>query len=140
MPQPQNPLAGTWTLNVDRSRFDVNHQPKSGRMRIEIERDGSMVMTAQGVNEKGEPCTERPTRLNPDGRDYPVPDFPGLTVRTVTPDPHTLRTECRRENGTMVGAGTYVVSEDERSLTATTSGWDTQLREFKQTTVWDRES
>jgi hypothetical protein len=33
----------------------------------------------------------------------------------------------------------YVVSEDGRSLTATTSGWDTQLREFKQTTVWDRE-
>lgn len=140
MTQPQSPLTGTWTLNVDRSRFDVNHQPKAGRMRIETDPDGSLLMTAEGTNDKGEPCAERPTRLHPDGRDYPVPDFAGLTVRTVTPDSHTLRTECRRENGTLVGAGTYVVSPDERSLTATTSGWDTQFREFTQMTVWDRES
>jgi len=140
MTQPQSPLTGTWTLNVDRSRFDANHQPKAGRMRIELDRDGSMLMNAEGTNEKGEPCAERPTRLHPDGRDYPVPDFAGLTVRTMTPDPHTLRTECRRENGTLVGAGTYVVSGDGRSLTATTSGWDTQFREFTQVTVWDREA
>jgi hypothetical protein len=62
-----------------------------------------------------------------------------LFVRTTRADVHTLRTECRREDGTMVGAGTFAVSADGRSLVATTSGWDTQLREFKQTTQWDRQ-
>jgi hypothetical protein len=36
--------------------------------------------------------------------------------------------------------GTYVVSPDGKALTATTFGYDTQLRQFKQKTVWDRSS
>jgi hypothetical protein len=32
------------------------------------------------------------------------------------------------------------VSVDGRSLTAINSGFDTQLREFKLRTVWDRQS
>jgi hypothetical protein len=69
---------------------------------------------------------------------YPVPEYKGLAVRTTRPDIHTLQTECRRQDGTLVGAGTFRVSPDGLSLTATTSGWDSQLREFKQTTHWDR--
>jgi len=76
--------------------------------------------------------------LYPDGRDYPVPDFAGLVARTVRADPSTVRSECRRQDGSIVGAGTFTVSPDGRVLTATTSGWDSQLREFTQTTVWDR--
>ena len=36
------------------------------------------------------------------------------------------------------GGGTYVVSADGKSLTATNFGWDSQLRQFEQRTVWDR--
>jgi hypothetical protein len=133
-----NPFAGTWSLDTSRSQFDANHQPRSGRMHIAVDSEGCVVMRAEGVNEQGEPCVERPTRLNPDGRDYPVPDFAGLVVKALRPDPRTLRTECRRADGSIVGAGTFVVSEDGRTLHATTSGWDTQLREFSQTTVWER--
>ena len=138
MSNVMNPFVGNWSLNTAKSAFDANHRPRAGKMRIALEPDGAVLMTAEGVNEKGEPCAERPTRLHADGRDYPVPDFAGLVVKTVLPDARTLRTECRREDGSLVGAGTFVVSEDGGSLTATTSGWDTQFREFKQTTVWDR--
>ena len=140
MSQPIDVFVGTWSLDTTRSQFDANHQPKAGRMHIAIDTEGCIVMRAEGVNNKGEPCVERPTRLNPDGHDYPVPDFPGLVAKSLHPDPQTLRTECRRADGSLVGAGTFVVSDDGRSLTATTSGWDTQLREFSQTTVWGRES
>jgi hypothetical protein len=44
----------------------------------------------------------------------------------------------RREDGSMVGSGRYVVSSDLQTLTATTSGFDTQLRRFESQTVWDR--
>ena len=138
MPHVMHPFVGTWGLNTGKSAFDANHRPRAGTMRIALEADGAVVMTAEGVNEKGEPCVERPNRLRPDGRDYPVPDFAGLVVNTVVRDARTLRTECRREDGSLVGAGTFVISEDGASLTATTSGRDTQLREFTQTTVWDR--
>lgn len=134
-----NPFIGTWTLNPGASAFDANHKPRAARMLIALDRDGWIVMTAEGVNEQGEPCVERPSRLNPDGQDYPVPDFAGLMVKTTCPDAFTLQSECRRQDGTIVGAGTFSVSPDGRSLTATTSGWDTQLREFRQTTHWDRQ-
>ena len=135
----RDPFAGAWTLNTSASAFDPNHRPRAGRMRIAIDADGWIVMTAEGVNEKGEPCVERPNRLNPDGNVYPVPDFAGLAVRTIRPDANTLQTECRRQDGTLVGAGTFSISADGRSLIATTQGWDSQLRDFKQTTHWDRQ-
>ena len=32
-----------------------------------------------------------------------------------------------------------MVSDDSKTLTATNFGWDAQLRQFKQRTVWDRQ-
>lgn len=101
--------------------------------------DGSYVMTAQGQNAQGEPVAERPQTLVPDGRAYPVADFPGLVSITTRPDPNTIRAEAKREDGSMAGEGTYVVAADGKSLTATTAGFDTHLRRFDMRTVWDRE-
>jgi len=138
-PHQPDPFVGAWSMNVNLSTFDANHHPRAGTMRIEIDADGCIVMNAEGIDEKGEPCVERPNRLYPDGRDYPLPDFAGLMVRTTRPDANTLRTECRRQDGLLVGAGTFSVSPDGRLLTASTSGSDCKLREFRQTTLWDRQ-
>jgi hypothetical protein len=139
MAQAANPFVGTWKLNLDRSTFDVNHNPRGGTMRFETDDDGRILMTAEGISEKGERFSERPVHFKPDGHDYPVPDFPGLVAKATLPSPGTIRTECRRQDGSIVGQGTYAVSEDGRSMTATTSGWDSQLRQFEVTTVWDRQ-
>ena len=53
-------------------------------------------------------------------------------------DSNTVQVEVTREDGSTVGQGTYAVSADGKLLTATTSGFDTQLRPFKTRTVWDR--
>ena len=134
----QDSLAGTWHLNAEKSNFDANHRPRAATMIFEIGSEGDYLLTAEGVNEKGEKCRERPTRLIPDGKEHRVPDFPGLVAITTRSDAHTLTSEVRREDGSVVGGGSYVVSPDGASLTATTFGYDTQLRQFKQQTVWDR--
>jgi hypothetical protein len=95
-------------------------------------------MRAEGADGNGQRVVERPQRMIPDGGDYPVPDFAGLVAKTVRVDPRTLRAECRRQDGSLVGRGTFAVSADGRSLTATNSGLDSQLREFTQRTIWDR--
>ncbi len=77
--------------------------------------------------------------MTPDGRDYPVPDMPGLVAKTTVPALGTIRAECRWQDGSIVGQGTHAVSADGRSMTATTSGWDSHLRQFEVTTVWDRQ-
>jgi hypothetical protein len=130
---------GTWALNPAKSHFDVNHRPSQATMSWELDSDGAYLMNAEGINGKGERVVERPQRLIPDGQPYPVPDFPGLHAFTTRPQPNTIHAEVRREDGTIAGEGTYVVADDGRSLSATTAGFDTQLRRFEMRTVWDRQ-
>jgi hypothetical protein len=134
-----DPFVGTWKLNVEKSEFDGNHRPTAGTMVFEVDAQAHYLMTARGRNAKGEEVAERPMRLIPDGKEHPIPDFPGLRAVATRPDANTLTGEARKEDGSVVGGGTYVVSADGNSLTATNFGWDAQLRQFKQRTVWDRQ-
>ena len=131
-------FVGTWELNTSESQFDPNHKPSRATMRWQLEPDGAYLMFAEGQNEKGEPCAEKPQRLVPDGRPYPVENLPGLGCVTSHPDPHTIRAEVKREDGSIAGEGSYVVAPDGRLMTATTSGFDSQLRRFEMRTVWTR--
>jgi hypothetical protein len=133
-----DPFPGTWKLVPADSQFDPNHRPSAGTMLFELEPGGVYVLKAEGVNAKGEHCAERPARIVPDGQDHAVLDFPGLIAVAHRPDPHTIRTEVRREDGSVVAGGSYVVSEDGRSMAATTFGYDTQLRQFQTRTAWER--
>ena len=131
-------FVGSWELNRPESQFDQNHKPSRATMRWQLEPDGAYLMSAEGQNEKGEPCVEKPQRLVPDGRPYPVDNLPGLECVTSRPDPHTIRAEVKREDGSLAGEGSYVVAPDGRTMTATTSGFDSQLRRFEMRTVWTR--
>jgi hypothetical protein len=135
----QDPFVGTWKLNVEKSEFDPNHRPAAGIMTVEVDAEGCYLQKAEGLNAKGEKVVERPMRLIPDGNPHPVPDFPGLTYFATKPEPNTMTTEARREDGSVVGGGTTVVAPDGLSKRVTNFGVDTQLRQFRQTTVWDRQ-
>jgi hypothetical protein len=135
----QDPFVGTWILNVEKSEFDVNHHPRAGSMVTELDADGHYLQTAEGINEKGEKCTERPLRFIADGQEHPFPDFPGLKYTVTQPDTNTMIGEARREDGSVVGGSTTVVSADGKSKTVTNFGYDSQLRQFKQRTVWERQ-
>lgn len=133
-----DPFVGTWTLNPARSAFDANHQPRQGTMRWALDGEGTYLLSAAGVDAKGEPCEEKPQRIRPDGVAYPVDGFPGLTSVTTRPNRNTIRAEAKREDGSLAGEGTYVVADDGQTMTAMTTGVDSQLRPFTQQTVWDR--
>jgi len=132
-------FTGTWTLNIGRSEFDANHHPQAGTMVIEIDPEGYYLQKAEGVNEKGERVAERPVRYIPDGKDHPVPGLPGLTYRTTLQDVKTLASEARREDGSVVGGATKIVSPDGKSMTIDNFGYDSQLRQFKMRTIWDKQ-
>jgi hypothetical protein len=133
-----DPFVGTWELNRASSEFDPNHKPARATMRWQLEADGAYLMLAEGENEKGEHCIEKPQKLVPDGLPHPIENFPGLRCVTSRPDPFTIRAEAQREDGSLAGEGTYVVAQDGSTMTATTAGFDSQLRRFEMRTVWDR--
>jgi hypothetical protein len=135
----KNSFVGTWKLNVEKSEFDANHHPTAATMVFELDAQGHYLLRAEGRNAKDEKVQERPTTFILDGKEHLVPDFPGLKAVAMRPEPNTIDCEVRREDGSVVGGGTYVVSADGKSLTATNFGWDSQLRQFKQRSVWDRQ-
>ena len=133
-----DPFIGTWKLNSERCEFDPNHRPRSGTLVFERDGEGRYVMKAEGTAANGQRVVERPQTFVPDGEARPIADFPGLRTRATQPSPRELHARCEREDGSLVGEGTYVVSPDAMSLTATAAGFDTQLRRFETRTVWDR--
>jgi hypothetical protein len=134
----ENPFVGTWILNLDKSQFDVNHRPAGGSMRFELETDGSLLMTAEGIGENGAKIAERPQKFVPDGIVRPLEGLSGLSSVCRSRNASSLEAEARRDDGTVVGKGVYAVSRDGETLTATTSGFDSQMRRFEIQTVWDR--
>jgi hypothetical protein len=134
-----DPFAGTWRLVPERSEFDPNHRPAAATVVFELEAEDRYVMTAEGRNSEGKPVAEKPQRLIADAKPHPLPDFQGLSVVTTRPDANTLHTEVRREDGSIAGGGTYAVEVGGKTMRATTFGYDSQLRQFKQVTVWNRE-
>jgi hypothetical protein len=135
----QDPFVGTWKLNPEKCDFDANHRPTGATMVFDLDEQGYYLMKAHGTNAKGEKVAERPQKFRTDGQEHPVPDIPALKATASKPDPNTITAEVKREDGSPVGGGSYVVSADGKSLTATTFGYDAQLRQFKQQTVWDRQ-
>ena len=135
----EDPFVGTWILNVEKSEFDANHRPRAGTVFVELDAEGFYLQKAEGINEKGEKCAERPQRFIPDGKEHSIPDFPGLKYVVTRPEANTMAGEARREDGSLAGGSTTVVSKDGRSKTVTNFGYDSQLRQFKQCTVWDRQ-
>jgi hypothetical protein len=130
-----HPLIGTWTANIAKSRRrDPNHQFHRVTLRLEVE--GDRVSLRYGrVNAAGR--TEEGTRLIcADGEPHPEADAPGV-VSTSTIDTRTLLMVATKD-GALVGKGSYETSEDGRTLTATTSGFDASGKLFEQVIVFDR--
>jgi len=134
----ENPFIGTWILNLEKSQFDADHRPAGGKMIFELGPEGRLLMTAEGIGGNGAKVAERPQEFVPDGIVRPLDGLPGLSSVCRSPNASTLEAEARRDDGMVVGKGVYAVSADGKTLTATTSGVDSQLRQFEIRTVWDR--
>lgn len=134
----QDGLVGTWTLSKDKSEFDVSHRPAAATLVFELDAQGAYLMKAEGVKENGERVVERPQTFVVDGQEHEVPGFSGLRMVCARLDAATVRAEVKREDGSLAGGGTYTLSPDGRTLTVTNFGYDSQLREFHQRTVWER--
>lgn len=128
-------LAGTWTANVAKSRRDPNHQFHGATIHFEIAGD-LVTLKYGGVNAAGN--TEEGTRtMYADGQDHPDSAAPGV-ITTSTIDARRL-TAVAKKDGAELGRGTYEVSDDGRTMTATMSGIDAAGRPFDQVIAFDRE-
>jgi len=134
---------GTWKANVEKSQFDPKHSPEQACLRFEVT-DSGYLLVAYGVKD-GQAVAERPTRIIADGKRRPVVDLNGRPIPGVPPgamaignrpDRYTLE-GCVEVEGKSLGAGTYRVSQDGRTLTVTNEGVGVK-GPFKVVAVFDR--
>ena len=89
-----------------------------------------------GVNAAGK-SESGTTVLRADGEDHPVsPQAPGVVVATRWVGTNVLETVAKKD-GQIVGRGTYEVSVDGATLTATVAGTDSAGKHFDQVIVFD---
>lgn len=131
-----NPFTGTWVANIAKSRRHHNHLFESAFLRFEVN-GAAISLTQGGVNMSGK--QEQSTlALQADGQECAVsPQAPGVVVITSWLGPNVLETIGKR-GADVLGRGTYEVSADGKTLTATVSGIDAAGGEFDQVIVFDR--
>ena len=131
-----NPFIGTWVANIEKSQRHANHQFQSATLTFEVA--GEVVsMTHAGVNMAGKQESGTSV-LHPDGQEHPVSaEAPGVVVVTKWVGSHVLESEARKDER-VVGRGTYAVSGDGKTLTATVAGTDAAGAGFEQVIMFDR--
>jgi hypothetical protein len=133
-----NPFVGTWVANLEKSRRHANHQFQSATLTFAVSGD-VVSLTHAGVNMAGK-SESGTTVLHADGHEHQVsPQAPGVVAVTKWVGSLVLATEATKD-GSAVGAATYAVSEDGRTLTATVAGIDAVGKSFDQVIVFDRAS
>ena len=129
-------FAGTWIASIEKSQRHANHHFQSATLTFEVSGD-TVTLTHAGVNASGK-HESGTTVLCADGQNHPVsPQAPGVVVATRWRNPNVLDTIAKNDDQ-VVGDGTYEVSSDGKTLTATVAGTDAAGARFEQVIVFDR--
>ena len=127
-------LIGTWVANIAKSRRHENHRFASATMHFAIDND-EVRLSYEGINASGK--AERSEQvLHADGLPHPHPLAPEIVV-TSSLGPRGFESIATKDGATM-GHGSYDVSDDGNTLTATVRGVDGSGKTFEQVIVFDR--
>ena len=134
--QAPEPMAGTWELNVAKSKFTPGPLPKSQTRTYEVA--GQQIKSVQkGVDAEGKPTLVQFT-ANFDGKDYPYtgsPDFDTLAMTRV--DKSTISFTQKRA-GKVALKGTTTVSKDGRTMTISGKGTNVKGQAMDVMFVFDK--
>lgn len=127
-------LIGTWIANIAKSSRHENHRFANATMHFTIAHD-DVRLSYEGVNASGK--EERSEQvLHADGLPHAHPLAPGIVV-TSSLGPRSFESIATKDGATM-GHGSYAVSEDGNTMTATVTGIDGNGNAFEQVIVFDR--
>lgn len=129
-----HPLIGSWIANIGKSSRHENHRFASATMHFAFAHD-EVRLTYEGINASGK--LERSEQvLRADGLAHDHPLAPGIVV-TNSLGPRGFHSSATKD-GAMMGHGSYDVSEDGNTMTATVRGIDGNGNAFEQVIVFDR--
>jgi hypothetical protein len=131
-----DPVVGTWTLNLAKSKFSPGPAPKSQTRTYAATADG-LDMTVTGTNADGSAVSQK-SSFKYDGKDYAISgsaDYDSLSLNRV--DDLTVES-VQKKGGKAVGKTTRTVSRDGKVLTLTSKGTGASGAAYDNVTVFDR--
>ena len=129
--------AGTWKLNVAKSKYSPGPPPKESTLTVEAIPDG-LKITIHGTDAEGKPVH---MEFSPkyDGKDYPVTGMPGTdTISMKKIDDHTIEAVSKKGGKPLVTTKT-VVTKDGKTRTTTQTGTNAKGEKVNNTIVYDKQ-
>ncbi|HMI18350.1 MAG TPA: hypothetical protein VK533_02265 [Sphingomonas sp.] len=137
MTPADDPVSGTWKLNVARSKFTPGPGWQS-QIRVYAAAPTGVSVTWTGIDAGGEAMRVNYTYAY-DGRDYAMAGSASYdTLNAVRIDKWTVRSEEKRD-GKTVGIAVRKVSRDGKILTITDEGTNRKGLPFSQLLIFDRQ-
>ena len=134
----QDPLIGTWKLNLSKSTYSPGPPPKSSLNTYGPHGQDRFTYDAVQVDAQG-------TSLHVtfvadyDGKDYPITGDPTRdAIFAERIDAYTTRTT-NKKNGKITTASLRVISKDGQTMTLTTTGTNAQGQPVNNVTVYERQ-
>jgi hypothetical protein len=129
--------AGTWKLNVAKSKYSPGPAPKEGTLTIESQGDG-LKFTIHGTDAEGKTIH---MEFSPkyDGKDYPATGLPGAdTISMKKIDDYTIETVSKKD-GKRVMTTRSAVSKDGQTRTTTQTGKNAKGENVKNALIYDKQ-
>jgi ABC-type transport system substrate-binding protein len=132
-----DPAAGTWKLDVAKSKFSPGPAPKSATVTYEE--------TADGIKRSGETINADGTKTSfsytakYDGKDYPVTGsdtFDTISVKKI--NEHTVAATLKK-SGKVVSTARRVVPKDGKTMTLTLNGTNAKGEKIHNVQVFDKQ-
>ena len=135
----QDPLLGTWKINVAKSKFSPTSTPsRSDVMKYEPFGAAGIKLTRTTISGKGETEHEN-FSANYDGKDYTITGTPSVdTVVLKRIDAYTTE-RINKKAGKVTTTIRSVVSRDGKTLTTTTTGTNASGTTVNNVRVWEKQ-
>ena len=132
-----DPMVGTWKLNLSKSTYSPGPAPKSAINKFEPWEDG-MKATIDMVDGQGNKIHSEAT-VKFDGKDYPIKGSPIADAVSVKRTNEKEMDVVWKRGGKVTMTGKSVISSEGRTTTLTQTGTDPQGRTMNNTAVYDKQ-
>ena len=132
-----NPVVGTWTLNLAKSKFSPGPAPES-QTRTYAETAQGTALTVTGAAADGSPISGQST-FKYDGKDYPItgsPDYDTLSLKRINGS--TVK-RTQKKAGQPVGPTTRTISAHSKVLTLSSKGTAAKGTPYDNVGVYDKQ-
>jgi hypothetical protein len=133
----QNPMFGTWKLNLAKSKYTPGPAPKSQIAKLEGV-EGGMKVVSDRVEADGK-MTHFEWTAKFDGKEYPVKGDPGRDSVSVKKINDTTLDITNKKGGKVTTTIHAIYTADGKSRTETVTGTDAKGQKVENVTVWDKQ-